>query len=76
MSVQVNVHGGNGEKSYPRSEEKMQRACFSFNEDVSFYEPPSVKGCKNKKQRDVLEKQQKKKIRILVLFEKEYIELK
>lgn len=44
MAVQVNVHGGNGEKAIRDLKRKMQREqIFRLMKMSRFYEPPSVK---------------------------------
>ncbi len=44
VAVQVNVHGGNGEKAIRDLKRKMQRELvFRLMKMSRFYEPPSVK---------------------------------
>jgi len=44
VAVQVNVHGGNGEKAIRDLKRKMQRELvFRLMKMARFYEPPSVK---------------------------------
>ncbi len=49
--MQVNVHGGNGEKAIRDLKRKMQRELvFRFMKMSRFYEPPSVKKVRKKQE--------------------------
>lgn len=51
MAVQVNVHGGNGEKAIRDLKRKMQRELvFRLMKMSRFYEPPSVKRVRKKQE--------------------------
>jgi small subunit ribosomal protein S21 len=51
VAVQVNVHGGNGEKAIRDLKRKMQRELiFRLMKMSRFYEPPSVKRVRKKQE--------------------------